>query len=84
MTFPDAPCDWLELDGVLREHCDEVGRDQSEITRSVHLGFPDDDDAAELADQAGIVLRSRGRHRGLVDAWGRRGGRLEPLADALL
>ena len=37
MTTPDAPADWLELDGVLREHCAVVGRDQSEIARSVHL-----------------------------------------------
>jgi F420-dependent oxidoreductase-like protein len=83
MTFPEDPANWLELDGVLREHCDSVGRDQSEITRSVHLGFPPDADVIELADQAGtffaagvdIVVWSM---RGPVDA-----SRLEPLADAL-
>jgi F420-dependent oxidoreductase-like protein len=53
MTFPEAPDVWRELDDVLREHCDAVGRDQSEITRSVHLGFAEDDDPAELADRAG-------------------------------
>lgn len=84
MTFPDAPSDWLELDGVLREHCDEVGRDQSEITRSVHLGFPPDADAVELAEQAGTFFEAG------VDivVWSMRGpveaARLEPLADALL
>ena len=83
VTFPDDPSDWLELDAVLREHCDAVGRDQSEITRSVHLGFPPDADASELADQAraffaagvDIVVWSM---RGPVEA-----SRLEPLAEAL-
>ena len=31
--------DWSELDVVLRDHCDDVGRDQGEITRSVHLAL---------------------------------------------
>ena len=83
MTFPDGPADWLELDGVLREHCAAVGRDQSEIARSVHLGFGEDDDVGELADRAAgffdagvdIVVWSM---RGAVDA-----SRLEPLANAL-
>ena len=83
MTFPDGPADWLELDGVLREHCALAGRDQSEIARSVHLGFGEDDDTAELADRAAgffdagvdIVVWSM---RGAVDA-----SRLEPLANAL-
>jgi len=42
MTFPAASTDWLELDEVLRGHCEKVGRDQSEITRSIHLGFEGD------------------------------------------
>ncbi len=83
MTTPDAPADWLELDGVLREHCAVVGRDQSEIARSVHLTFGEDDDPAELADRAcgffdagvDIVVWSM---RGPVEA-----SRLEPLANAL-
>ena len=83
MTFPASPADWLELDGVLREHCEQVGRDESEIARSVHLGFAEDDDPAELADRASgffdagvdIVVWSI---RGAIDA-----SRLEPLADAL-
>jgi len=83
MTFPDDPSDWLELDGVLREHCDVVGRDPSEITRSVHLGFPPDADAVELADQASAFFGA-----GVdVVVWSMRGpveaSRLEPLADAL-
>lgn len=83
MTFPAAPSEWQELDAVLRDHCQRVGRDQSAITRSVHLGFGEDDDPSALADLADtffdvgvdIVIWSM---RGAVDA-----RRLEPLADAL-
>jgi F420-dependent oxidoreductase-like protein len=83
MTFPDQPSDWLELDEVLREHCERVGRDQSEIARSVHLGFGEDADLGALRSQAegffdagvDIVVWSM---RGAVDA-----ARLEPLAAAL-
>lgn len=83
MTFPDEPSDWLELDEVLRGHCEKVGRDQSEITRSVHLGFDEETSAAGLAEKA----------QGFFDAgvdivvWSMRGAmsaaRLEPLADAI-
>ncbi|MFQ5558623.1 MAG: LLM class F420-dependent oxidoreductase, partial [Acidimicrobiales bacterium] len=83
MTFPDSPAEWLELDGVLREHCEAVGRDQSEIARSVHLGFEPDADPASLADRAeqffaagvDVVVWS---FRGPLDA-----ARLDPLAGAL-
>lgn len=84
MTFPDRPSDWLELDRVLREHCERAGRDETEIARSVHLGFGEDDDPSALREQAegffeagvDIVVWSM---RGAVDA-----GRLEPLAAALV
>lgn len=83
MTFPAQPSEWQELDGALREHCERIGRDQSEITRSIHLGFSDDDDPAALRDHAAsffevgvdVVVWSM---RGAVDA-----RRLEPLANAL-
>ena len=83
MTFPAQPSEWQELDEVLRGHCERVGRDQSEITRSIHLGFAEDDDPAALRDQAAsffdvgvdVVVWSM---RGAADA-----GRLAPLADAL-
>jgi F420-dependent oxidoreductase-like protein len=83
MTFPEDPDEWRALDAVLRRHCADVGRDQAEITRSVHLGFPPDADPAQLADRAAtffdagvdLVVWSM---RGPVDA-----GRLEPLATAL-
>ncbi len=83
MTFPKGPSHWQELDEALRGHCDDIGRDPSEITRSVHLGFAETDDPAALADQAD----------GFFDAgvdlvvWSMRGEitphRLAPLADAL-
>jgi len=50
MTFPATPADWLQLNDVLLAHCEREGRDQSEITRSIHLGYgPDDDPAAIVA-----------------------------------
>ena len=84
MTFPSVPREWTDLDQVLRGHCDRVGRDQSEITRSIHLAFSEDDDPAALRDRAApffeagvdIVVWSM---RGAVDA-----RRLEPLANALV
>lgn len=83
MTFPESPDQWRSLDEVLRGHCDREGRDQADITRSVHLGFAPDDEPAALADQAA----------GFFDAgvdivvWSLKGpcdpDRLAPLADAL-
>lgn len=83
MTFPDTPDDWRELDQVLQGHCEKVGRDSTEIARSIHLGLdPDNDPAAnaELAQtffEAGvdIVVWSM---RGDMDA-----SRLAPMADAI-
>jgi len=82
-TFPKDTAEWLELDGVLREHCDAVGRDQSEITRSVHLGLEADKEPRALAETANtffaagvdVVVWSM---RGAIDA-----SRLEPMANAL-
>ena len=83
MTFPDSPAAWKELDEVLRGHCERVGRDQSEIARSVHLGFDEDAAPGALAEHAqgffdagvDIVVWSM---RGPMDA-----ARLAPLAAAL-
>ncbi len=83
VTFPETPAEWLELDEVLRGHCDKVGRDQSEIARSIHLGFAAEDDPTALADQAESFFAAG------VDivVWSWRGdldiARLEPLATAL-
>lgn len=83
LTFPETPSDWLELNEVLLGHCEKVGRDPSEIDRSIHLAFDPDMAAAAYAELAAgffdvgvdIVVWSM---RGDVDA-----NRLEPLADAL-
>ena len=83
MTFPDAPADWLELDEVLQMHCEKVGRDSTEIARSVHLGFDDETDGAELAAKADGFFEAG------VDivVWSMRGpmaaSRLGPFAEAL-
>ena len=83
VTFPETPAEWIELDEVLRSHCDKVGRDQSEIARSIHLGFAADDEPAALAEQA------EGFFAAGIDivVWSWRGdldiARLEPLAAAL-
>lgn len=49
MTFPASPAAWKELDDCLIGHCADVGRDPSEITRSIHLGFPGEPDYQEMA-----------------------------------
>ncbi len=83
MTFPDDVGHWQGLDEVLRRHCDDVGRDQSEITRSIHLGYGPDDDVGELASRAETFFDAG------VDlvVWSMRGpiapARLAPLADAV-
>lgn len=83
MTFPATPADWLELDEVLRGHCETVGRDPSEITRSIHLSYGPDDAPAALAEQAAAFFDA-----GVdVVVWSMRGeiapARLEPLATVL-
>ena len=83
MTFPETPAAWSELNDVLLGHCADVGRDATEIKRSIHLGLDPDSDPKELADQAedffavgvDLVVWSM---RGPVEA-----GRIEPLAAAL-
>lgn len=83
MTFPESTAEWADLDRALRSHCEEVGRDESEIARSVHLAFEPDaepDVGVEKATaffEAGvdIVVWS---WRGPMDA-----RRLQPLAEAI-
>jgi alkanesulfonate monooxygenase SsuD/methylene tetrahydromethanopterin reductase-like flavin-dependent oxidoreductase (luciferase family) len=52
MPFPESPQEWAELSSVLTAHCENVGRDDSEIDRSIHLGFTPESDPAELIAQA--------------------------------
>jgi F420-dependent oxidoreductase-like protein len=83
MTFPAQPADWEELNEVLLGHCADVGRDPTEITRSIHLSFePDNDPAADVALAqtffdvgVDVVVWS---YRGELDP-----ARLEPLATAV-
>ncbi|WP_162941780.1 TIGR03560 family F420-dependent LLM class oxidoreductase [Desertimonas flava] len=58
MTFPTDPDDWLSHDAELRRHCDDVGRDQSTITRSIHLAFASGDDPSALRDHAAPFFES--------------------------
>ena len=82
-TFPETPAEWTELNEVLVRQCDSVGRNPSEIKRSIHLGFSPDTSPSELAELAetfftvgvDVVVWSM---RGPLDA-----ARLGPLADAL-
>jgi F420-dependent oxidoreductase-like protein len=83
MTMPQTPENWKRLSDVLDEHCRAVGRDPSEIRRSVHLMWPADADCAALADQgrsfgeAGVdlvIFSMRGPYEARL---------LEPLARAL-
>ena len=83
VTFPDGTSHWEELNQVLLGHCAAVGRDPSEITRSVHLGFGEDDHPAALAELADGFFDV-----GVdVVVWSMRGEiapqRLAPLAAAL-
>ena len=81
--FPENTVEFVQLDGILREHCEAVGRDPSEIARSIHLPFPPETDPAELAAQAKTYFEAGAdivvwSWRGPMDA-----ARLEPLANAI-
>lgn len=83
MTFPNEPGDWLELDEVLRSHCEKVGRNSDDITRSIHLSFELDTAPGANAEKAASFFDAG------VDlvVWSMRGpvdpSRLGPLADEL-
>jgi alkanesulfonate monooxygenase SsuD/methylene tetrahydromethanopterin reductase-like flavin-dependent oxidoreductase (luciferase family) len=46
------PAEWPALHKVLEEHCQEVGRDPSEITSAAHVKFTGGDDPQQLAERA--------------------------------
>jgi alkanesulfonate monooxygenase SsuD/methylene tetrahydromethanopterin reductase-like flavin-dependent oxidoreductase (luciferase family) len=81
--FPESPAEFAALDDVLRAHCEAVGRDSSEIARSIHLPFPPDKDPGELVDLAGTYFAAGAD----IVVWSWRGSldpaRLEPLAAAI-
>jgi F420-dependent oxidoreductase-like protein len=83
MTFPAQVSEWQELDAVLRAHCDDVGRDQADITRSIHLPFPAGEDPVGVAARAPEFLEA-----GVdVIVWSMQGAidvaRIGPLAEAI-
>ena len=47
-----GPEEWLELREVLESHCQDVGRDSSEIDCSVHVRYSRGDDVSEIAEMA--------------------------------
>ena len=78
-----APSEWPNLHAVLVEHCQEVGRDPSEITSATHVRFNGGDDPRALAEsaaaygEAGVDLVVFSMFPPLSAS------SLEPLADAL-
>jgi F420-dependent oxidoreductase-like protein len=52
----DEPEEWQRLRDVLHAHCEQVGRDPSEITTSSHLRVPPDPDPGEVASRAQVLF----------------------------
>lgn len=80
VTFPESPGHWSELEQILIGHCEDVGRDHKQITRTIHLGFPGEPDYGEMAAaappffEAGvdvIIYSMRGPYKAaMIDALG--------------
>lgn len=73
MTFPPSVDAFRELDEVLQGHCEVVGRDHTEIERSIHLAFSVDSDVDALVAEAQpffaagvdlVIFSMRGPYRG--------------------
>jgi F420-dependent oxidoreductase-like protein len=83
MVGASSPSAWATANDVLKGHCADVGRDPSEILRSVHVMWPATADPSELADRAAafaevgvdlVIFSMRGPYEPRL---------LEPLAAAL-
>jgi F420-dependent oxidoreductase-like protein len=83
MVGASSPAAWVQANDVLKGHCADVGRDPSEILRSVHVMWPATADPAELAERAAefaevgvdlVIFSMRGPYEARL---------LEPLASAL-
>jgi F420-dependent oxidoreductase-like protein len=48
--------EWVRLNDVLLGHCEAVGRDPSEITRSVHVQFAEDTPHGQIAERAATMF----------------------------
>jgi hypothetical protein len=46
------PAEWPALHQVLVEHCEDIGRNPSEITSLTHVKFTGGDDPKQLAEKA--------------------------------
>jgi F420-dependent oxidoreductase-like protein len=84
LAGPESPSQWKSTSDVLDEHCGAIGRNPSEIRRSVHLMWAEDADpsamAATAADYADVgvdlvIFSMRTPYRA---------ARLRPLVDALM
>jgi F420-dependent oxidoreductase-like protein len=83
MVGAASPAAWVKANDVLKGHCADVGRDPSEILRSVHVMWPADAAPVELAERAAafadvgvdlVIFSMRGPYEPRL---------LEPLASAL-
>ncbi len=83
MFIEDDADEWQRLRQVMWDHCEDVGRDPTEISCSSHLRIAPDPDPAEVAARAAtmveggidlVILGLTGAHDG---------GTVEKLADAL-
>lgn len=52
------PEEWRRKNDVLLSHCEEVGRNPDEITRSAHIMTPSDADPRRLAAEAGLLFEA--------------------------
>ncbi len=80
MTDPD---EWTRLNGVLLGHCEAVGRDPSEITRSVHIGWSDDVASQEVAERSAALFEAGVDVVVLSMREPFNGGRVEEVAEVL-
>lgn len=83
LVVPESPANWKATSDVLDERCAAIGRNPSEIRRSVHLMWPEEADPSALAASAAeyadagvdlVIFSMRNPYRA---------ARLGPLADAL-
>ncbi|MGZ4671024.1 MAG: TIGR03560 family F420-dependent LLM class oxidoreductase [Ilumatobacteraceae bacterium] len=83
LVVPESPQLWKATSDILDEHCGAIGRDPSEIRRSVHLMWPEAAEPSAMAETAAeyadagvdlVIFSMRAPYRV---------ARLEPLASAL-
>jgi F420-dependent oxidoreductase-like protein len=84
LVVPDTPAKWKATSDILDGHCAAIGRDPSEILRSVHLMWPQEAAPSAMAETAAqyaeagvdqVIFSMRAPYRAT---------RLEPLANKLI